>query len=47
MQMHSNNTLTLSILGNKNSADDILQCFSYFSQKMDFDILCKLSPKDI
>ena len=28
----------------KNSADDILNCFSYFSQKTGFDISCKLSP---
>ena len=28
----------------KFSADDILKCFSYFSQKTGFDISCKLSP---
>ena len=27
------------------SADDILIFFSYFSKKIGFDILCKLSPK--
>ena len=30
----------------KNSADHILKYFSYFSQKIDFDIPCKLSPKE-
>ena len=36
--------LTLEILG-KNSADDILKYFIlFFSQKIGFDILCKLSP---
>ena len=30
----------------KNSADDILKYFSHFSQKICFDILCKLSPKE-
>ena len=28
----------------KNSADIILKYFSYFSQKIGFDISCKLSP---
>ena len=27
------------------SADDILRYFSYFSQKIGFDIACKLSPR--
>ena len=31
-------------LGVKFSVDDILKYFSYFSQKTEFDILCKLSP---
>ena len=30
----------------KNVADDILKYFSYFSQKIRFDISCKLSPKE-
>ena len=30
----------------KFSADDILKCFSYFSQKTGFNISCKLSPLD-
>ena len=34
--------LTLSTLG-KISADDVLK---YFSQKIDFDISCKLSPME-
>ena len=34
---------TLNMLGN-NLADVILKEFSYFSQKMGFDIPCKLSP---
>ena len=29
-----------------NSADDKLMLFSYFCQKIDFDIPCKLSPKE-
>ena len=32
--------------GKKISADDILKYFSYFSQKIDFDISCKLSLKE-
>ena len=31
----------------KNSADDFLKYFSYFSQKTGFDISCKLSPMEI
>ena len=54
MYIYHNNTawtwiyLTLSMLG-KNSADDILKFFfffSNFSQKTDFDISCKLSPEE-
>ena len=30
----------------KISADNILKYFSYFSQKIGFDISCKLSPKE-
>ena len=30
----------------KFSADDILKCFSYFTQKTGFDISCRLSPLD-
>ena len=29
----------------KNSADDILKYFPYFSPKIGFDISCRLSPK--
>ena len=32
---------------NNNSADNKLIIFSYFSQKVSFDISCKLSPEDI
>ena len=40
VQSHS---LTLSSWV-KISVDDILKYFSYFSQKLGFDILCKFSP---
>ena len=30
----------------KNSADNILKYFSYFSKKIGFDTSCKLSPKE-
>ena len=41
--LHNINTLHA---GYKNSADDILIYFSYSSQKIGFDISCKLSPKE-
>ena len=35
----------LSILGNK--FNDVSKYFFYLTQKIDFDIPCKLSPKDL
>ena len=38
--------LTLSVLGKNKTAGDNLNFFSYFSQKIGYDISCELSPQE-